>query len=148
MRKYAVIKNVDIYKVFWYNKSNKNEEVLVMRIQSGDYEIVESGMFFMDDKDSLVTVELRIEEAEVGTIQFCFKNDLSEKEQYSQAYMEDDILKWIFYNFSDTGTGSSELVDIGNFKERKLKMHLWSRVMASRVRKVEYTIFWEKLVEE
>lgn len=119
-----------------------------MRIQSGNYEIIESGMFFMDDRDSLVTIELRIDEVELGTMQFGFKNDLSKKKQYSQSYMEDDILKCTFYNFSDEGAGSSELIDIGNFKERKLKMHLWSSVVASRVRKVEYTIFWARLEEE
>ena len=52
-----------------------------MRIQSGNYEIIESGMFFMDDKDSLVTIELRIDEVELGTMQFGFKDDLSKKEQ-------------------------------------------------------------------
>ena len=119
-----------------------------MRIQSGNYEIIESGMFFMDDKDSLVTMELQIDKADIGTIQFGFKNDSTQKEQYSQAYMEDDILKWIFYNFSDTGTGSYEPIDIGNFKERKLKMHIWSCIMGSRVRKVEYTVFWERLEKE
>lgn len=118
-----------------------------MRIQSGNYEIIESGMFFMDDKDSLVTIELRIDEVELGTMQFGFKDDSSQKKKYSQSHLEDNILKWTFYNFSDEGTGSSELVDIGNFKERKLKMHLWSSVVASRVRKVEYTIFWERLEE-
>lgn len=119
-----------------------------MRIRSGNYEIIESGMFFMDDRDSLVTIELQIDETEIGTIQFGFKNDSSQKEQYSQSYMEDDILKWTFYNFSDGGTGSFEPIDIGNFKERKLKMHIWSRIVGSRVRKVEYTVFWEKLEKE
>ena len=119
-----------------------------MRIQSGNYEIIESGMFFMDDKDSLVTIDLRIDEVVLGTMQFGFKDDSSQKEKYSQVNVEDDILKCTFYNFSDEGTGTSEPIDIGNFKERKLKMHLWSSVVASRVRKVEYTIFWERFEEE
>ena len=35
-----------------------------MRIRSGNYEIIESGMFFMDDRDSLVTIELQIDETD------------------------------------------------------------------------------------
>ncbi|MDE6889342.1 MAG: hypothetical protein K2P45_12010, partial [Eubacterium sp.] len=88
-------------------------------IRSGNLDIVESNIFFMDNPESDVWIHLVIDEA-VGDIKISFLTDDQDENYSVQSNVQNGVLNLKCINFnSRSGIGSTEKWHIGYLNGKK-----------------------------
>lgn len=115
------------------------------KIESGNYEVVESNMVLMDSKSSDLTIHLTVGDQNVGDIIVLFPTIEDNSQRQFSMDIHDEKLIITCANFHNAmGTGTVNAVEIGKVNGKVLKMQLWVYMLGDmETRKVEYTIFKE-----
>ncbi len=117
-------------------------------IRSGNLDIVESNIFFMDNPESDVWIHLVIDDEAVGDIKISFLTDDQDENYSVQSNVQNGVLNLKFINFnSRSGIGSTEKWHIGYLNGKKIYIHLWAYILgedSKKTRKIEYSIFRER----
>lgn len=113
-------------------------------IETGKYEIVESGMFFLDSLESEVLIRLAIDGEFFGNIRVCFVTSAGQNTTI-RGEMQEDTLMLTCVNFnSEMGEGTIQPIAIGDSDGKNVMFHMWMYSMGKKkVRKIEYSVFRE-----
>lgn len=118
---------------------------MLTQIEFEDKRLIDSGMFFLPEKQNNTTLFLQIDGISEGKIILSFSDKVGQEMGADIQPVEGGI-SIEFINFGGTlGSGTTSPVLIGDHEGKRLWLHLWSYTYSeNKVRKVEYTIFEEK----
>lgn len=114
-------------------------------IESGNFEIIESNVIFMDSLQSEVLFHLAVNGKYFGDIRIRFISRKDESHSIKGGILNGEFTLDCI-NFNDSlGTGTPRPMELGMVEGKRLMMHLWSYLIGQdMVRKIEYSIFKEK----
>ncbi len=119
-----------------------------IRITSGEYEIIDSGIVIAAEEDKDVTFHVEAGIAFSFSLQLTFKNNDS-GEQTIERNITGNQIKFDCYNFFNAGTGTSELIELATYQGQKMYIKFWSYLdgdlpKKKKTRKIEYTFYLGK----
>jgi len=120
-----------------------------MRLSSGEKTIIDSGVVLAFKENSDVVFDFSDNGINLK-IQLTFKQDsnLGQTILVAKDNTNPFNIEFQCTNFSDTGTGTSEPIELGIFGGKKVYLNFWSYLDGNlggkaRTRKIEYTVYRE-----
>lgn len=122
-----------------------------IKVEVDRYELIDSGVFYLYEKDAKTSFHITAEDGFSFHIVLKFTSDNS-KSEHALKRMVDEKTNTITFeciNFNgQLGTGTINPLDIATVGGKTLCFHFWSYLPTGTTRKIEYTIFLSKTVEE
>lgn len=122
------------------------------KYSSGGCDIIDSGIIYSFGKDKDIEYEMDIAVIEKPELRFKMKIVFQfiddGKETKIDRKVNGDTVYFICYNFANIlGTGTNEPVELAKVAGRRLYIHLWVFMQGETTRKIEYTIYFERVGE-
>lgn len=116
-------------------------------LSSKKLSIIDTGLVYLADADADLTLYFEVEEGHDLSLELTFIKDSSGTQAVNRSQSGNKI-KYQCVNFSDTGTGTTEPVEVATVQGKTLYILFWSFLLGDmkekkRPRKVEYTVFLE-----
>lgn len=114
-------------------------------IEFDDKRLIDSGMFFLPEKQCNTTLALHLDINPVDKIFLLFVDQVGQ-DMHADIHPAEDGISIEFVNFGGAlGSGTTSPILIGEHDGKKIWMHLWTYTYSeNKVRKVEYSIYEEK----
>lgn len=117
---------------------------MLTKLSVGSYDIINSGVVLIDT-DKEFQIDTTFQNGFRMKIVFQFIKTENGEQKLVSTIDGSDTLKIIATNFNNSlGTGTVESINIATVDNKKVKLHFWSYLLNDAVRKIEYTLFWEK----
>ncbi len=121
-----------------------------IKISSGDYEIIDSGVVYAFQEEFDVTFHFVGNEKFKFNVKLIFKKSETE-EQSIESNVEKENIELTCINFRESGTGINTPIELATFQGQKIYFKFWNYLEGGnsqnkKTRKIEYTFFAGKRV--